>query len=92
MIAKTKKGDDGREVLSEISHFSIASEGHSYLMVFTSVDEISKWRDDVQFIELSFKDILGLVEKDGADYTGIVIDHSGPNMAIGRNVLEKLKK
>lgn len=92
MIAKTKKDASGREIISEISHFSIASEGHSYLMVFTSVDEISKWRSDVQFLELSFGDILSLVEKEGAGYTGIVIDHSGTNMAIGRNILEKLKK
>ncbi len=92
MIAKTKKNENGREIISEISHFSIASEGHSYLMVFTSVDEISKWRDDVQFLELDFPAIMSLVEKEGVGYTGIVIDHSGTNMAIGRNILEKLKK
>ena len=92
MIAKTHKDENGRETLSEISHFSIASEGHNYLMVFTTVDEISKWRSDVQFVELEFKAILDLVESENASYTGIVIDHSGTNMAIGRNVLEKLKK
>ncbi len=92
MIAKTHKDRYGKETLSEISHFSISSEGNSYLMVFTTVDEISKWRSDVQFVELDFKDILALVENDSATYTGIVIDHSGTNMAIGRNILEKLKK
>lgn len=92
MIAKTRKDERGREALSEISHFSIASDGNSYLMVFTTVDEISKWRSDVQFVELDFKEILDLLENENVPYTGIVIDHSGTNMAIGKNILEKLKK
>lgn len=91
IIARTKKDESGKDCITDISHFSVSTEENSYLMVFTSVAEISKWRSDIQFVELGFDDVLSLVEKKSAGYTGIIIDHSGTNLAVSKNILEKLK-
>ena len=63
-----------------------------FLLVFSSVEAIGAWRKDVQFLELGFKDVSSLVSIEGAEYTGIEIDHGGNSMALKKDFINKIKE
>lgn len=92
IIANVQKDASGKDVIKEISHFSIENEKGSYLLIFTSTEELSKWKKDVQFIEIDFADVLSLVRSEQGQYTGIIIDKSTVNLSVSKNILEKIIK
>ncbi|MDO4300320.1 MAG: SseB family protein [Clostridia bacterium] len=78
--------------ITKMGYYSIAAENGSFLLVFTSVEAIGAWRKDVQFLELGYNDICGIVNVEGAEYAGVLIDHGGNNsMALKKDFLDKVK-
>lgn len=77
--------------ITKMGYYSVSAENGSFLLVFTSVEAIGAWRKDVQFLELNYKDVCGLVNVDGANYAGIEIDHCGNSMALKKDFINKVK-
>lgn len=86
------EADEETHNITQMGYYSIKSENGSFLLVFSSVEAIGAWRKDVQFLELGYNDICGIVNVDGADYAGILIDNGGKSMALKKDFLEKVKK
>ncbi|MDO5388990.1 MAG: SseB family protein [Clostridia bacterium] len=88
VVIETEK--DSRSI-TQMGYYSALSEGKSYLLVFTSVEAMGRWKKDGQFLELGFKDVCNLVNVKGTDYEGVLIDHCGNSMSLKKEFLEKVK-
>lgn len=77
--------------ITKMGYYSISAENGSFLLVFTSVEAIGAWRKDVQFLELNYNDVCGIVNVEGADYAGVEIDHCGNSMALRKDFVNKVK-
>ena len=86
------EADEKTHNITKMGYYSISTEKGSYLLVFSSVEAIGAWRKDVQFLELGFKDVSSLVSIEGAEYTGIEIDHGGNSMALKKDFINKIKE
>ena len=78
--------------INNIGYYSIHGEKGSFLLVFTSVEAIGAWRKDVQFLELNFNDVCGIVGMTGADYSGILIDNGGNSLALKKDFIDRIKE
>ena len=43
------------------------------------------------FLELNYRDVCGIINVEGADYAGVLIDHGGNSMALKKDFLNKVK-
>lgn len=85
------EADEQTHDITKMGYYSIAAESGSFLLVFTNVEAIGAWRKDVQFLELNYWDVCGIVNVEGADYAGILIDHGGNSLALKKDFLNKVK-
>lgn len=82
---------DEHNNITKMGYYSISAENGSFLLVFTSVEAIGAWRKDVQFLELNYNDVWGIVNVEGANYAGIEIDHCGNSMALKKDFVNRVK-
>lgn len=82
---------DENNNITSMGYYSVAAEGVSFLLVFTSVEAIGVWRKDTQFLELNYNDVCSIVNVEGADYAGVEIDHCGNNIALKKDFINKIK-
>ncbi len=77
---------------AKTGYYSIHSEKGSFLLMFTSIEAMSKWKKAVQFLELGYNDICSIVDMPSLGYAGILIDSGGNSIALKKELLDKVKR
>ena len=76
----------------KMGYYSVNSSNGSYLMVFLSFDVIGRWREDVQFLELNYNDVCGILNIESANYAGLLIDNGGNSLSLKKDFMLAIKK
>lgn len=83
---------DNKKHITNMSYYSIKAENGSFLLVFSSIEEIGHWRKDVQFMEVGILDVCSILNIDNSGYVGVEINHGSNSIAFKKEFIDKLKE